>query len=47
MSQGNTGGAHIAENSTQEAETFIREARTRHRRKYAPEENIRIVLEGF
>ena len=47
MSQGNTGQAHAAEISTQETETFIREVRTRTRRMYAPEDKIRIVLEGF
>ena len=47
MSQDNTGQAHVAEISTQETETFIRQVRTRTRRKYAPEDKIRIVLEGF
>ena len=47
MSQDNTGQAHVAEISTQETKTFIREVRTRTRRKYAPEDKIRIVLEGF
>ena len=47
MSQDNTGQAHVAEISTQETRTFIRQVRTRTRRKYAPEDKIRIVLEGF
>ena len=47
MSQDNTGQAHVAEISTQETETFIRQVRTKTRRKYAPEDKIRIVLEGF
>ena len=47
MSQDDTGQAHVAETSTQETETFIRQVRTRTRRKYAPEDKIGIVLEGF
>ena len=47
MSQDNTGQAHVAEISIQETETFIRQVRTKTRRKYAPEDKIRIVLEGF
>jgi hypothetical protein len=47
VSQDNTGQAHVAEISTQETKTFIRQVRTRTRRKYAPEDKIRIVLEGF
>ena len=46
MSQDDTGQAHVAEISTRETETFIREVRTRTRRKYAPDDKIRIVLEG-
>ena len=47
MSQDNTAQTQIAETSPQEPETFIRQVRTRPRRKYAPEDKIRIVLEGF
>ena len=47
MSQDNTGQAQLAETSTQETKTFIRQVRTKTRRKYAPEDKIRIVLEGF
>ena len=47
MSQDNTAQAQVAETSTQETKTFIRQVRTRTRRKYAPEDKIRIVLEGF
>ena len=47
VSQDNTGQAHVAETLTQETETFIRKVRTRTRRKYAPEDKVRIVLEGF
>jgi len=47
VSQSNTGQAQVAETLTQETRTFIRQVRTRTRRKYAPEEKTRIVLEGF
>ena len=47
MSQSNTGQAQAAETLTQETKTFIRQVRTKTRRKYAPQEKIRIVLEGF
>ena len=47
MSQSNTGQAQVAETSTQETKTFIRQVRNKTRRKYAPEDKIRIVLEGF
>jgi len=47
VSQDNTGQAQVAETSTQETRTFIRQVRTRTRRKYSPEDKIRIVLEGF
>ena len=46
MPQSNTGQAQVAETLTQETKTFIRQVRTRTRRKYAPEDKIRIVLEG-
>lgn len=36
-----------AETHTQETRTFIRQVRAAARRKYTPEEKIRIVLEGF
>ena len=47
MSQSDTGQAQVGETSTQEAKTFIRQVRSATRRKYAPEDKIRIVLEGF
>ena len=47
MSQDNTAQAQVAETATQETKTFIRQVRTRTRRKYSPEDKIRIVLEGF
>ena len=46
MSQDDTGQAQVTETSTQETETLIRQVQTRTRRKYAPEDKIRIVLEG-
>ena len=47
MSQSNTGQAQVAETSTQETNTFIRQVRNKTRKKYAPEDKTRIVLEGF
>ncbi len=47
MSQNNIDQGQAAETPTQETKTFIRQVRTRTRRKYAPEDKIRIVLEGF
>lgn len=39
--------SQAAEGRTQETKGFIREVRRTTRRKYTPEEKIRIVLEGF
>ena len=47
MSQDITTQAQVAETSNQETKTFIRQVRTKTRRKYTPEDKIRIVLEGF
>ena len=47
MSQDINAQAQVAETSTQETKTFIRQVRAKTRRKYAPEDKIRIVLEGF
>ena len=47
MSQDINAQAQVAETSTQETRTFIRQVRAKTRRKYAPEDKIRIVLEGF
>ena len=47
MSQDISGQAQVAETATQGTKTFIRQVRTKTRRKYAPEDKIRIVLEGF
>lgn len=45
MSQRNA--AQSPETRSQETRTFIRQVRAASRRKYTPEEKIRIVLEGF
>ena len=47
MSQNNRDQGQAAETPTQETRTFIRQVRASTRRKYAPEERISIVLEGF
>ena len=47
MSQTETGKAEAAEERTEETRSFVRRVRTATRRKYTPEEKIRIVLEGF
>ena len=47
MSQNNRDQGQAAETPTQETRTFIRQVRAATRRKYAPEDKIRIVLEGF
>jgi transposase len=47
VSQDNSGQTQIAETPTQETKTFIRQVRAKTRRKYTPEDKIRIVLEGF
>jgi transposase len=39
--------ADAAEARTQETRGFIRQVRVASRRKYTPEEKVRIVLEGF
>jgi transposase len=39
--------ASQAEQRTQETRSFVRQVRAATRRKYTPEEKIRIVLEGF
>ena len=41
MPQSNTGQAQVAETLTQETKTFIRQVRTKTRRKYAPEDKSR------
>ena len=47
MSQNNIDQSQAAETLTQETRTFIRQVRSATRRKYAPEDKIRIVLDGF
>jgi transposase len=47
VSQKNMDKAAAAEERTQQTRGFIRQVRSAARRKYTPEEKVRIVLEGF
>lgn len=47
MSQNVEGKAGAAEARTEETRGFMRQVRVAARRKYTPEEKVRIVLEGF
>ncbi len=47
MSQSPTSKLEAADVRTQETRAFVRQVRAAARRKYTPEEKIRIVLEGF
>jgi transposase len=47
MSQENKDKADAAEARTQETKSFMQQVRVAARRKYTPEEKVRIVLEGF
>jgi len=47
VSQNNIDQGQAAETKTQETRTFIRQVRSATCKKYAPEDKIRIVLEGF
>jgi len=47
VSQESKGKSRATEARTEETRGFIREVRRATRRKYTPEEKIRIVLEGF
>ena len=47
MSQTETGKAVAADERTEGARSFVRTVKAATRRKYTPEEKIRIVLEGF
>ena len=47
MSQTETAKAEAGEERTEETRSFVRRVRTAARRKYTPEEKVRIVLEGF
>lgn len=47
MSQENQNKADTAEARTRQTRGFMRQVRAASRRKYTPEEKVRIVLEGF
>ena len=47
MSQPDTDKARVADRRSEETRSFVRRVRAATRRKYTPEEKIRIVLEGF
>ena len=47
MSQTESQKTQAAEERTEETRSFVRRVRTAARRRYTPEEKIRIVLEGF
>ena len=47
MVQTETGKALAAEERTEATRSFVRTVKTAARRRYTPEEKIRIVLEGF
>ena len=47
MSQENKDKAEAAEVRTQQTRGFMQQVRIAARRKYTPEEKVRIVLEGF
>ena len=47
MSQADTDKARVADRRSEETRSFVRQVRAATRRKYTPEEKIRIVLEGF
>ena len=47
MSQSQVGNAEAAEERTEQTRSFVRRVRAATRRKYTPEEKIRIGLEGF
>ena len=47
MSQTEPAKAVAAEERTEETRSFVRMVKAASRRKYTPEEKIRIVLEGF
>ena len=47
MSQSDTDKALAAQERSQETRSFVRTVKAATRRKYTPEEKIRIVLEGF
>jgi len=47
MSQENKDKADAAEDRTKQTRSFLQQVRVAARRKYTPEEKVRIVLEGF
>jgi len=47
VSQENKDKADAAEARTQQTRSFMQQVRVASRRKYTPEEKVRIVLEGF
>jgi transposase len=47
MSQENKDKGDAAEARTQQTRSFLQQVRVAARRKYTPEEKVRIVLEGF
>ena len=47
MSQTETGKATATDERTEATRSFVRTVKAATRRKYTPEEKIRIVLEGF
>ena len=47
MSQPDTDKALAAQERSQETKSFVRAVKAATRRKYTPEEKIRVVLEGF
>jgi transposase len=47
MSQENKDKTEAAESRTQQTRGFMQQVRVAARRKYTPEEKVRIVLEGF
>ena len=47
MSRENKDKAEIAEERTKKTRGFMQQVRVASRRKYTPEEKVRIVLEGF
>ena len=47
MSQSDVSKAEAADQRSEQTRSFVRQVRVATRRKYTPEEKIRIVLEGF
>ena len=47
MTQSSVGKPEAAEERTEQTRSFVRRVRAATRRKYTPEEKIRVVLEGF